>query len=351
MVKILKITDIEAITSIQENGKSIDIGAYRSLLAHPELRDFFLKDGAQLSLAMTALEPGCELPCHQHPMESLIIVVKGKGQYFGEFEQALFEGDIVKVPSHSLHGFKAAPDSYLECFSIQNDGKPIYGKENNRVSFEAKNFDILKNENEEKSLVFINICEQIDELLSSNEKEVRKVIFGYIKRWSECFQTIIFLRQANTLDGELSSIFLQHLEEEIGHQKYLQEYEYHFDALFEGFCAWFERKISIVSDVEKTILVHMVLETAGTIFSSTVGSEKNRNDKVSSYIELHSDLDEDHSSLGREHVDKYCQNNFESAKVFNSHCWDIFNAMFTYILDRAQEYQHKEKNRICEEFE
>jgi len=336
MVKVIKLNDIDEIKSIQENGKEINIGSYRSLQSHPDLEDFFLKEGAKLSIAFTALEKNSEVPCHKHPMESVIVVINGQGEYFGEFTQKLTAGDIVKVPSNSLHGFRTSSNDRLECLSIQNDGVPIYKKEQkHRANFISYGFNALQEQNTEKGNIFSDICNQINTLHLINGEVFKTHVFSYIKRWSECFQVLLFLRQANTRDKELLELFTTHLEEEIGHQKYLSEYEYKFDPLFEGLCSWFERSISITSDIEKAILMHMVLETAGEIFSASMKTDNNDKNMTESYIELHSDLDEGHAAMGRKQIEEYCNYNADSALKFNEQCWDVFNKMFSYIIDSS----------------
>ncbi|EKF9518579.1 cupin domain-containing protein [Vibrio cholerae] len=338
MVKILNLSEIEAIRNVEENGKQIDIGSYQSLQSHPELNDFFLNNENRITVAITKLEPDSELPVHQHPMESVIMVISGEGEYFGEFEQTIKKGDIVRVPQYALHGFRAKKDTSLECISMQNDGEPIYRlDQENRVSFNTSAYEILCEQNECKSLEFSSLCKDIVNQIDIHGELFKTNLFGYIKRWSECFQVLLYLRQGNTLDSELSTLFLDHLEEEIGHQKYLANYTYTFDATFEGFCAWFERHISIVSDAEKTILMHMVLETAGDVFSSYMAGEKSQKEtSLGDYIDLHSDLDEGHASMGSKQIEKFCSYDQERALQFNSDCWGVFNEMFSYIINKTK---------------
>lgn len=332
MVKIIKIDDIDAINSISENGKTIDIGSYRSLQNHPNLKCFFDSE-KKLSIAFTQLSSGQELPVHQHPMESLIIVINGEGEYFGEFNSKIKKGDIVIVPKNSDHGFKS--DKGMECISVQNDGEPIYKNDGTkRAEFNMSVYDFLLEENNKNNNNFATICREIKQNINLFGDEFKGTLFGYIKRWSETFQTLLFLRQANTTNEELKIIFEQHMEEEIGHHKYLESYDYVFNENMEGFCAWFESQMSKVNDFEKTILMHMVLELAGTTFSSLIGGDENSS--VGSYIDLHSDLDEDHSLMGREQVKLYCQYSGDDVIHFNSQCWAMFNSMFSHILNQSK---------------
>lgn len=337
MVIILNLSDIDVINSIEENGKKIDIGSYQSLQSHPALADFFLTNENRITLAITKLEQNQELPIHQHPMESVIIVINGEGEYFGEFEQKIKKGDIVRVPPYALHGFRAKSNASLECISMQNDGEPIYRHaQENRVSFNTSGYEKLCEQNKYKALEFSSLCKKIASQIDIHGQVFKINLFGYIKRWSECFQVLLYLRQGNALNSELSTIFLEHLEEEIGHQKYLVNYNYTFDATFESYCAWFERHISIVSDEEKTILMHMVLEAAGDVFSSHMTGESKKEGSLGDYINLHSELDEGHASMGCKQIEKYCNYYQDKALRFNLDCWEVFNTMFSHIIDQAK---------------
>lgn len=75
--------------------------------------------GAQLTWAFWTVEQGAEVPEHQHPHEQIMYVVKGKFEFtLNGHKQIYTSGDIVPVPSNSLHSGKAlTPCELMDVFS------------------------------------------------------------------------------------------------------------------------------------------------------------------------------------------------------------------------------------------
>ncbi len=337
MVTIVNRDSIQAINKSHENNKDIDIGEYRSFSTN-ELISEFLKTKKNINIAWTKLEKGKTLPVHKHPMESIIIVCKGKGKYIGEYEAVLNEGDIVHISKNMLHGF-IATDEDMHCISIQNDGSPIYTEnptESDRVSFVetdtlSKLFP-MKNEFENR---FTEICEEINFNINLKGNDgFEQMFFGYLLRWSKCFQKLLFLRQSLSSDANLLDIFSDHLHDEIGHDEYLSHYSYSKDMTMESYCSWFKYSIKTLGDFDKAILIHPVLEVAGEIFSKNVNAVKT--EKTSEYIGLHSDLDEGHATICDAEIIIYLNNNKEKAVGTFNDSWRVFIEMFEFMLDKSK---------------
>ncbi|MDE1462743.1 cupin domain-containing protein [Spartinivicinus poritis] len=320
-------------TNASVSGESIDIGEYKVFNQRNKLDALFSGFEKELFIAWISLQPNQTIPVHKRSMSSLIIVCKGAGKCIGEYDADLQEGDAISVPAETLHGLIANQNEPLTCLCIQSDGKPIYHTDDvkHRVKSEPANyfeaFISSKNKFEEQ---FRQVCQQTQKKIQENGLVFEKVFYGYLKRWSQSFQQILFLRQSLVSDAEFSKIFSQHLDEEIGHDKYLEKFVYIKNQDIEAYCAWFERKIQLVSDVEKAIIVHTVLETAGEIFSANIQS-RNKG-KISEYIELHAELDEGHANICDPHIKDYVYSNFNKAVELCSDSWEILIKLFTTIL-------------------
>lgn len=334
MITIISRESLPKLTQAEQSGNIVDIGEYRSFSGDSILKNF-LSSTTIPSIAWTKLDPEQMLPVHKHPMDSLIVVCEGSGKYIGEYEKDLIEGDMVHVSSNSLHGFVAGKHG-LKCLSIQNDGEPIYNIDKTaKVDFLKQESDHIFLRKDEFENRFTSICETINEAINFGQNEdFENRFFGYLKRWSQCFQRLIFIRQAITYDEGLLKIFYEHLQEEIGHEQILSKYNYEKDMTIESYCSWFEEKIKAVNDHEKAIMIHSVLEAAGEIFSKSISTDTKQ---TKNYIDLHSDLDEGHSKVCDSYIIDYSINNSDSTENIYNETWIAFITMFEYFLSKCSD--------------
>lgn len=331
-VHIVRRENLPAIGEVLAMGETINIGEYRSFGQNKQLASFLSeanKGGVQI--AWTALAPNQSLPAHRHPMPSLIVVCKGSGKYFGEFEADLKEGDAVLVSGTSLHGFTASEEEEMVCLSLQNDGDPIYraNSSDHRVDFAGARLIEFNQTAEAFGEQFRRQCEELEGQINLHGSAFRRIFFGNLKRWSQSFQQVLFLRQGTSTEEELGRVFFEHLEDELGHDKLLSDYEYTRSPDIEAYCTWFERKVQIHCDSEKAIIVHTVLESAGDIFSQVITTQGK--DAISEYVDLHSDLDEGHASVADAQISQHVASNPEQAVAICEEAWQMFIRLFDAI--------------------
>lgn len=135
---IIPRNEIEAVSEILEDGHMHALGEQRDFRRNPLLASF-LSEQARLAIAWVRLGAGQVLEPHRHPIRSMILVCRGRGEVLGDVKAQLKEGDAVLVPANFLHGFRGLEPNGVEGLSIQFDDRGLYEDVSNpRVAFEPK---------------------------------------------------------------------------------------------------------------------------------------------------------------------------------------------------------------------
>jgi quercetin dioxygenase-like cupin family protein len=129
---IIHRVDIRMVTQVVEEGKPHFLGEQRDFRRHPVIAEFLAEtENARLGIAWVRLAPGQILAPHQHPVRSLILLVRGQGVVLDNGEIPLLEGDAVLVPSMYLHGFRGEGPDGAYGLSIQFEERGLYEDEHN----------------------------------------------------------------------------------------------------------------------------------------------------------------------------------------------------------------------------
>jgi quercetin dioxygenase-like cupin family protein len=134
-VQVISRNDIPAIHSVTQDGVTHHLGELRDFHWHDTLKQFLAKK--RISISWVHLNPGERLLPHEHPMESMVIILKGQGKLTGQKNQPLKEGDVVITPPNCSHGFDGAGETGAYGLSIQfeEDGGLYTDPENPNVTF------------------------------------------------------------------------------------------------------------------------------------------------------------------------------------------------------------------------
>lgn len=335
-VIIVHSQEIPTIESVETPDGIIQIGQLAEFRKHPKLRELMPETKHHVSFAWTMLLPYQELPVHKHPIDSMIIICEGSGSYFGEFDASLKAGDIVYVTSNALHGFKAGA-SNLRCLSIQFENHGLYSnKHSELVNFGGLSpYDKLLQVNNLWAESYLGLCKELRVDYQKHGSAYAAVLFGQLSKWSTVFQNILYIRQAQVSVPEIGILFKAHLIEEFGHDAVMANYSYQWCTELEGYFSWFINQMSVLCDYRKLILVHMVLETASSIFSISFKDLLKSEINLEHYIDIHYEFDQGHSVLGAKHVLQYCQQNYALAKEICDQGWEVFIALFKCIRSMA----------------
>jgi hypothetical protein len=166
------------------------------------------------------------------------------------------------------------------------------------------------------------------------DQKKRDIFLSCLYVWSESFQQVMFSRQATSVDKRYQSIFLDHLTEELGHNKLLEEYKDKVkinDPILKATSIWFVHNMFLLDNVGKAALVHLVLETSGDEFHTRAAPFLSQYVSTD-YFDLHAELDQGHAEMGMELL-KY-QHPVTYAMILKliEESWDMFETLMDRIV-------------------
>lgn len=275
-VSIISRTDIPAINTIEKDGKIETLGELRDFRWHDTLKNF-LPSEETASFAWVKLMPGEILRPHVHSTASMMVCYRGQGEFIGENSRMLNEGDVIAVPAFCLHGIKGCGSEGLWALSIQFGHGLYTDPKNPRTTFleddcTFESLLALNNSRIEnfKQCRFLKML--TDGTLNNPQKRQRYV--DALQIWSNYNQDLLLARQGTTSDTLFAPIFLQHMSEEVGHDQVHAERGEHFtsptslseDPIIEAIANWFICQMFRKDNIEKTALIHLVIENGSDIY-------------------------------------------------------------------------------------
>ena len=136
-----------------------------------------------------------------------------------------------------------------------------------------------------------------------DDPEKREMFFACLQVFARHFQTILFTRQAHCADERYGAVFRRHLDEEVGHDDILRKdrgrSEEIWDPVLEATTAWFISRMTMLDNVEKLAIVHLVLESSGA-YMGTVSKAPMRRYGSADYFNLHDEVDDSHVTIALE---------------------------------------------------
>ncbi|MDF2414328.1 cupin domain-containing protein [Aeromonas sp. 1HA1] len=342
-VTLVKRDDIPSIRTIEVDGVEHWLGHVKDFMKQPHLLDF-LPDDNRVSMAWVRLEAGEELEPHIHPVESMILMCEGGAWTTGDVQANMQAGDALLVPPGKLHGFKGAEPNGFWGLSIQFDSRGLYEdysdpwatflpddiKKNFGGSVAeqlfARNEIYMERFDKHKLFALVN-----RKLL---ENPVAKSKFlNCFQVWSDHFQRMVLSRASTLNDKAYEDMTMSHLEEELGHNRQLknnrQDFEVVFDPTLEAASSWFVSQMYSLADLEKVVLVHLVVEASAVYFYKHIKPAL-VDSSTKEHFELHSVLDDEHVRMGYDFI--------ASAEIGDSQAlFDIQNkgwAMLMTVMSR-----------------
>jgi len=156
----------------------------------------------------------------------------------------------------------------------------------------------------------------------------RELFMTCLQALARHFQTVIFMRQAHCVDERYASIFRRHLQEEIGHDEILRKDRGRADDLWdpviEAVGAWFASSMSTMDNIEKTAVVHLVLESSGAHMGSLSRRTMPRYGSAK-YFELHDEVDDSHVAVALDPIRKQPPETLERLRVVVDQAWQMMN--------------------------
>jgi hypothetical protein len=157
----------------------------------------------------------------------------------------------------------------------------------------------------------------------------RDTFLACVQRFSRAFQATLFARQAFCADPIYYRIFLKHLDDEYGHDRLIArrpEAREMQDTLFEAILSWFPQQMLLLDNVDKAVLVHLVLETAGDYFHSMALPYLGHHVE-SPYFETHAECDPEHATMAMGLLDEHHESTYRRLVGLVDDGWDMLLQM------------------------
>ena len=169
-----------------------------------------------------------------------------------------------------------------------------------------------------------------------NKKTIRDEILDYIQIFANSFQKIVMLRSVFTHSRILSSMAQMHLSEELGHDIILMKERSNksalFDPILDSAMAWFCWQMFKLNDLEKTVLMHWVLESSAYCFFSHAKTIFDRYGEME-YFKIHSEADEAHKDIAPTILNNLRSEEYSNLEMVLFQGWSVM----TTACDRIAE--------------
>ncbi|WP_166304746.1 cupin domain-containing protein [Photorhabdus cinerea] len=298
MINIIKRASIPIINSVFKDGVEHMIGAVQPLAQLPQYQDF-VKNQQPLSISFAELAPGEVHKPHQHNVASMVIITSGKATLIGDTTALVEKGDVICIPAGNRHGFRCDRGEGLDALSIQYEADGLFSEKHANINFSVS-------ETPQQALLNFNdqCCVKAEQTLffqifkdgRMKDEHNLNIFKSQLRQWSEIFQYIMYARQSMVVDGRYHPLFLEHFKDELGHDELLPP-KRGWDAQIDSYGNWFVLKMFQLDNLEKLIIVHLVLEKCADMFHLLANSQVS---EPGEYIAAHSTLDHGHSALGSE---------------------------------------------------
>jgi quercetin dioxygenase-like cupin family protein len=335
-IQIINRDQIPSLTSVDIGSAQHHLGILKDFRKSPLIARF-LPETSRTSFSWVHLEASELLEPHVHPTASMIIMAHGEGLLLdGDARSRLDAGDVVIIPGGCAHGFVGAGPVGYWALSIQFDGMGLYeDPANARVSFQGQatrcyerlldaNQGYRSRYNDNDIFKFIQ-GEHVD------NKQARGRLLDSILVWSNYFQRVVLARSAFTEDIQYSAIFKEHLDEEYDHNTSLakdrgSELVEVWDPILDSTSSWFAWKMMTLDNMDKLVLVHLVLEAAATEWHRAAHPIMSKY-RETNHFQTHDDVDHGHEDLGLDLLETIDEATLKRLLSVQKEGWDMMNAM------------------------
>lgn len=165
------------------------------------------------------------------------------------------------------------------------------------------------------------------------ENSQKEKFLNCVQVFSNEFQKILFARQASCVDKKFIPTFTRHFNEELGHDELLlqrKNIENEQDSILVASSSWFVWQMFVRDNIEKVVLMHLVLEMSGDFYHSI--ATKVFNDEIeSNYFDIHAELDEFHANMGVDLLEGLSSEDYHRLETVAQQGW----RMLTVMVDRT----------------
>lgn len=161
-----------------------------------------------------------------------------------------------------------------------------------------------------------------------NDTKMRAELLDCIQVFSNYFQKTVMLRSVLNENSKYLQITQEHLTEEFGHNISLMhdrhDKEPIWDPILESCSCWFAWKMLTLDNLEKTFLVHLVLEVSANIFFIKAHQVMLKYNETN-YFKIHAKIDEHHATMGHDFLRNLREDEYKSLLIIQKQAWDVLN--------------------------
>lgn len=158
--------------------------------------------------------------------------------------------------------------------------------------------------------------------------ENRAHLLDCIQVFSDYFQKTVMLRSVFCGNAQFSPVVQDHLQEEFGHNTDLmRDRKFRnpvWDPVLEATAAWFAWSMLNMDNDEKTVVVHLVMESSANIFFVAADKVMQQYGETT-YFHIHADLDEGHEQMGIDLLRDLTQTRYARLIEVHNQAWDMMN--------------------------
>ncbi|HEY3918528.1 MAG TPA: cupin domain-containing protein [Stellaceae bacterium] len=344
-VELVRRDDVPSMRTILVDGVEHWLGHVKDFTKNSNLASFLPKDN-RISMAWVRLEAGEELTPHVHPVPSMILIVEGSARTTGDKHVVMNAGDALLVPQRRPHGFIGLPPNGFWGLSIQFDSRGLYediedpwatflaGEQSTGIA-ESQVEQLFKKNEEymerfDKHRLFVLVRNGL-----LKNPLARRRFLDCFQVWSNHFQRMVLNRVVTLQNPQFEELAWLHLVEELGHNRDLaksrSDLQPVFDPILEGVCSWFPSKIGVLSDLEKVVLVHLVVEASALFFYKHVQPAMETDAK--NHFDNHKRADEQHVEMGYDFLRKVTSADWPRLFEIQRQGWAMLMAVMGRVAD------------------
>jgi hypothetical protein len=172
-----------------------------------------------------------------------------------------------------------------------------------------------------------------------SQQRYRQELLDAIQVFSDYFQRVVLLRSSLCEDAVSGVVAQEHLQEEFCHNLSLMaDRNYRpktWDPILDATSAWFCWKMFTLDQEEKTLLIHLVLETSANIFFQEAHKVMSKYHETD-YFKIHSIADDKHEKMGRALLEDLSEKKYQKLSELLLHGWDVLNAACNRIAELTE---------------
>lgn len=281
--------------------------------AHAVLSRFVPEGGA--SLRTIAIAEGDRRTITAGELRTLVLVLAGAAELEGKFVRA---GDMVPLQAGASAHVSSVPKGGVELLAITIPSGPPPTAAGLVALAEARAAAAKRGP-----------FHMLLENGALDDPARRERFFACLQVISDAFQTILLLRQATVRDQRFEAPFRSHFLQELGHNTLLAQREGSTkidDAILAATTTWFCRRMLVLDNLDKAVLVHLVLETAGAYFH-TRAKEVLSDGVAGAYFAAHAAADPEHMVVPGGLLEGHDVATYHRLYDLVETGWDVFDAM------------------------